>query len=149
MIGVTEAHPSMGRLHCVLMSVEGFVLCDATWDGTLHVARGVGPFASPDLVMGMVRDIRLMLFSPQGTPEAGMVGGRQTCRYRTGGIVTDVAAGREGAVDVAVYEGDRLWRSVRFSRLRGDGLPGRMELDARGAFGYSLLLDLIEAEPVR
>ena len=78
MIGVTEALPSSGRLRCVLMSVEGLVLCDATYDGKLVILRGIGPFSNPDMVMGMVRDIRFMLFAPAGVPaEIGLARGRQ------------------------------------------------------------------------
>jgi hypothetical protein len=150
MIGVTEARPAAGTLRCVLMSVEGLVLCDATYDGKLSVHRGIGPFASPDMVMGMVRDIRLMLFAPAGAPaERGRAAGGPTCRYRSDGTVTDVTCRTDGTHDVALYDGGKRTRTVRFSRLRADGLPGRIELEARGAIGYSLLLDLIEAEPAR
>ena len=147
MIGVTEARPGTRRLHCVLMSVEGLVLCDAVYDGKLTVTRGIGPFSSPDMVMGMVRDISLMLFAPSGNAEAGTIAGARTCRYRSGEIVTDVSPGPGGTIDLALYAGGTRSRTVRFSRLRGDGLPSRMELAASGVLGYSLLLDLIEAEP--
>jgi hypothetical protein len=150
MIGVTEARPEKGSIHCVLMSVEGLVLCDAVYDGKLTITRGIGPFSSPDMVMGMVRDIRLMLFAPAGAPaETGTVAGARTCRYRSGDDVTDVSPGPDGSVDLVFYSGGRRSRTARFSRLRGDGLPGRVELEARGAVGYTLLLDLIEAGPVQ
>jgi len=147
MIGVTEARPGTRRLHCVLMSVEGLVLCDALYDGKLTVIRGIGPFSSPDMVMGMVRDISLMLFAPVGEAETGTVAGARTCRYRSGEDVTDISPGMGGTIDLALYAAGTRSRTVRFSRLRGDGLPARMELAAHGVPGYSLLLDLIEAEP--
>lgn len=150
MIGVTEAMPSSGRLRCVLMSVEGLVLCDATYDGKLAILRGIGPFSNPDMVMGMVRDTSFMLFAPAGAPPViGMVRGRRTCRYRSGGDVTDISPAPAGTADVVLYSGDRKARTARFSRIRGDGLPGRIELEAHGVIGYSLLLDLLEAEPLR
>jgi hypothetical protein len=149
MIGVTEAWPGTRRLHCVLMSIEGLVLCDAVYDGKLTVTRGIGPFASPDMVMGMVRDIGLMLFAPTGSAEVGTVAGVRTCRYRSGGDVTDVTPGPGGNAELVLYAGGTRSRTVRFSRVRGDGLPARIELEAGGVPGYSLLLDLIEAEPAR
>ncbi len=150
MIGVTWALPAAGRLRCVLMSVEGLVLCDATYDGKLVIKRGIGPFSSPDMVMGMVRDIRLMLFGPAGAPaEVGLTGGMPTCRYRSDEGVTDVSSRPDGTVDVVLFTGERKARTARFSRMRGDGLPGRIELKAHGPIGYSLLLDLIEAEQAR
>lgn len=150
MIGVTEASPSAGRLHCVLMSVEGLVLSDAVYDGKLVIRRGIGPFSNPDMVMGMVRDIRLILFAPAGSPAGtGLACGRPTCRYGSGGEVTDVSAGTGGSVDLVQYAGGTRSRTVRFSRMRGDGIPARIELTSRGPIGYSLLLDLIEAEEMR
>jgi hypothetical protein len=132
------------------MSVEGLVLCDATFDGKLVIERGIGPFSNPDMVMGMVRDIRLMLFAPAGTPgEVGLAGGTPTCRYRSDEGVTDIASRPDGTVNLVLYEGERKARTVRFSRMRGDSLPGRIELHAHGAPGYSLLLDLIEAESLK
>jgi hypothetical protein len=149
MIGVTEARPGTRRLHCVLMSIEGLVLCDAEYDGKLTVTRGIGPFSSPDMVMGMVRDISLMLFAPAGTAESGTIAGAHTCRYTSGADVTDVSTGSGGSVELVYYAGGTRSRTVRFSRMRGDGLPARIELAASGVPGYSLLLDLIEAEPAR
>jgi hypothetical protein len=150
MIGVTEALPAAGRLRCVLMSVEGLVLCDATYDGKLSITRGIGPFSNPDLVMGMVRDIRFILFAPPGAPDGvGLANDRPTCRYRSGADFTDISPASDGTVDAVLYSGERKARTARFSRIRDDGLPCRIELEARGAVGYSLLLDLLEAEPAR
>jgi hypothetical protein len=149
MIGVTEAVPGRGRLHCVLMSVEGLVLCDATYDGKLSITRGIGPFSNPGMVMGMVRDIQLMLFAPDGPAETGMVAGARACRYSSSEVVTDVSPGPDGTVDLVRYESNTRSRTARFSRMRADGLPGRIELQAHGAVGYTLLLDLIEAGPAR
>jgi hypothetical protein len=151
MIGITMAWPDTGRLHCTLMSIEGLVLLDAEYDGKLVVNRGIGPLASPDLVMGMIRDIRLILFRPAGTmAEAGTLGdGSPVCRYRSGSGVADVVTGKE-AVEIHTYGGaSGLERSVRFFDFRGDGMPGKIELESRGAFGYTLRLDLLEAERVR
>ena len=152
MIGVTLASPDTGRLRCTLMSIEGLVLLDADFDAKLVINRGIGPLADPDLVMGMVRDIRLMLFRPAGAlVEAGTLpDGNGLCRYRTDEGTVDVMTKTEGGIEILSYDSSlKRSRTVRFSDFRIDGLPRRIELSADGLFHYSLRLDLIEAEPVR
>lgn len=152
LIGVTVAFPDSGRLRCTLMSIEGLVLLDADYDGKLVIKRGIGPLADPALVMGMIRDIRLMLFRPAGScAEAGTLdGGNGMCRYRTDEGTVDVMTRSGGGFEVVSYDSSlKPSRTVRLSDFRADGLPRRIELAASGMFGYSLRLDLIEAEQVR
>ncbi|OHD66548.1 MAG: hypothetical protein A2176_02120 [Spirochaetes bacterium RBG_13_51_14] len=152
MIGITVAAADTGRLRCTLMSIEGLVLLDADYDGALVINRGIGPLASPDLVMGMIRDIKLMLFRPAGAvAEIGALhDGSGICRYRTDGGMLDVVLMNGGDTEVLSYDSSsRVSRTVRFSDFRSDGIPRRIELSATGLFSYSLRLDLIEAEQVR
>jgi hypothetical protein len=152
MIGVTVAYPDSGRLRCTLMSIEGLVLLDAEYDAKLVIKRGIGPLADPDLVMGMIRDIRLMLFRPSGPcAEAGTLeGGNALCRYRADEGTVDVMMRKDGGIGVVSYGSSlKPSRTLLLSGLRADGLPRRIDLAASGAFGYSLRLDLIDAERVR
>jgi hypothetical protein len=152
MIGVTVASPDTGRLRCTLMSIEGLVLLDADYDAKLVIKRGIGPLSDPELVMGMIRDIRLMLFRPAGScTEAGTLnGGNGMCRYRADEGIVDVMTRTDGGVDVMSYDASlKRSRTVRLADFRTDGLPGRIDLTASGLFSYSLRLDLIEAEQVR
>jgi hypothetical protein len=149
MIGVTVASPETGRLRCTLMSIEGLVILDADYDAKLDIKRGIGPLADPDLVMGMIRDIRLMLFRPAGSCiEAGLIdGGSAACRFRVEEGMVDVITRTDGGVDIVSYDASQKpSRTVRLSDFRADGLPRRIELTASGLFSYSLKLDLIEAE---
>lgn len=151
MIGVSLASPDNGTIHSTLMSIEGLVLLDAVYDSKLVINRGIGPLAKPELVMGMIRDIRLMLFAPRGTvTEAGTLrDGSEACRYHSDEGDVVVILSTSGITEVRSYDrSSQLLRTVRFMKCRADGIPERIELTASGLFGYSLRLDLIEAEPV-
>jgi hypothetical protein len=152
MIGISAAEPDTGRIRCTLMSIEGLVLLDAEYDAKLIIRRGIGPLASPGLVAGMLRDIRLILFRPAGTvADAGTLGdGSRACRYRTDEGVVDVIMKEGGAVELIAYDRYlRVTRRVLFSGSRKMGMPENIRLIASGTFGYTLDLDLIEAEPAR
>jgi len=152
MIGVSAAEPDTGRIRCTLMSIEGLVLLDAEYDARLVINRGIGPLASPDMVMGMLRDIRLILFRPAGSPvSAGMLpDGDRVCRYRAGEGMTDLVMRQGGTVELVLYDGSsKVVRRVRFSGERRNGMPANVRLSAPGMFGYTLDLDLVEAEPLR
>ncbi len=152
MIGVTVASSRTGGLQSTLMSIEGLVLLDAEYGPPLVVNRGIGPLARPDLVAGMMRDIRLILFAPQGSlEEAGaLAGGGRACRYRSENSSVYVILNADGSVEIRSYDGSsRLLRRVRFLKRRSDGIPARVDLESTGIVGYSLRLDLIEAEKIR
>jgi hypothetical protein len=62
----------------------------------------------------------------------------------------DVMTRSGGGFEVVSYDSSlKPSRTVRLDNFRADGLPRRIELAASGMFGYSLRLDLIEAEQVR
>jgi hypothetical protein len=152
MIGVTIASADTGTLHSTLMAIEGLVLLDAEYDGSLVINRGIGPLAQPDLVMGMMRDIRLMLFVPPGTlAEAGVLeDGNRACRYRSDDGDVFIITKASGDVELRAYDrSSRLLRTVRFMGIRPGGIPKKIELESAGMIGYSLRLDLIEADRVR
>jgi hypothetical protein len=152
MIGVTIASSGRGKLHSTLMSIEGLVLLDAEYDGSLVINRGIGPLARPDLVMGMIRDIRLILFAPAGTlAEAGTLkDGSGACRYRSDDGDSFLIMKKTGEIELRSYDrSSRLLRTVRFTGFRPGGIPRSIELESAGMIGYSLRMDLVEAEKVR
>ena len=152
MMGVSVVSSKTGSLRCSLLSIEGLVLMDAEYDGGLTIRRGIGPFGSRDFVMGVIRDIRLMLFRPPGDPKTGLTrDGRFTARYRVDGGTVDLVTGRTGNnVELYLYDASNsVTRTVRFGPPREDGIPRTMELEARSPARYSLQLELIEAEPVK
>jgi hypothetical protein len=147
MIGVSDASP-LDKVHCTLMTIEGLVLLDAEYDGALAIKRGIGPFTSEDFVTGVIRDMGLVLFQPEGMAETGLdEEGEEVCRYRSEEGVTDEILKRDGTVELRRYDASlNLARVVTFKKLRRDGIPGRIELEGYGMVRYSLELDLIEAE---
>lgn len=152
MIGISAAEPSSGRIRCTLMSIEGLVLLDASYDTKLVINRGIGPLASPDLVMGMLRDIRLILFRPDGAAiDAGTLrDGSRASRFRSGDGVIDIIIQEDGAIELIAYnQSSKVTRRVHFSGARANGEPGNIRLTASGMYGYTLDLDLIESEPLR
>jgi hypothetical protein len=152
MIGVSVASPEDGGIRCTLMSIEGFVFLDASYDGKLAVNRGIGPFKSEDLVMGMIRDIKLILFPPRGVvSETGSFrDGSSICRYLSDEGVTDVVIKDDGTAEIHVFDKDlNRIRFVVLGRQGSNGIPARIELKGYGQYQYALEIDLIEAEPVR
>ncbi|TFH40027.1 MAG: hypothetical protein E4G96_08240 [Chrysiogenales bacterium] len=149
MIGVIAFDTASGRIRCSLMSIEGLVFLDAEHNGSLVIHRAVGPLSSPDFIMGMIGDIRIMLFAPDGTRvESGRLrDGSPVSRYRTERGMTDLIWRENGETEVAVYGPSQgRERSVRFSAGRRNGVPEKIEFSASGTFGYSLRLDLLDAE---
>jgi len=151
-LGVVLVDPQADSLHCVLMTPEGFVLLDAVDNQGMAMQRGLPPFDSPAFAAGMLADIRLMLFPPQGPlkDRGRLENGAAICRYSDDeGKMTDVITGEADRREIRQYDASGfLQRVVRLSEAGQPGIYGKIELDAAGS-GYSLQLTLLEAEPLR
>ena len=154
MLGLTVMSSPGRSCRSVLMTLEGFVVFDAEYDGRLSVHRALPPFDSPHFAEGLMEDIRLVFFAPEGPVVARgtLNGGVPVRRYRP-------PAG--GTVDLELLPGDdwrirrydaseTLTRTVRATHGRGDqnGFPQTVELTAAGGQDYRLTMTLIEAVPV-
>jgi len=158
MLGVTIISPETGTVRCVMMTLEGFVLFEAVYDGKVIIKRAVPPFDSLGFARGLMDDIRLIFFKPEGLlTEAGIAGdGASRCRFKNKeGMVTDVLMKKDGGWGIRRYNRwSTLIRSVDAydCEYRSDHaevkVPGRLELIAHGSGGYSLRLELIEGELV-
>ena len=148
LIGVTELSSDPERIHAVMMTVEGLVLFDALFDGNLTLNRGVAPFDSREFAEGLMNDIRLMFFKPEGIPvEAGLTEeGFQVCRYRVSddGIV-DVMVRPDGKMEIRKYHNDRLACMVA---SESNPIPEKIAFAAYAPAGYRLDLRLISAEQI-
>ncbi|HIJ41151.1 MAG TPA: hypothetical protein HPP90_08755 [Deltaproteobacteria bacterium] len=142
-------------MHCVIMTVEGFVLFDATYDQGVHVERGIPPFESKAFAEGLMRDITLIFFRPSGklTGSALSADGGLICRYETGSeTVEDVLVNVDDSWNIRQYRNGELERFITAGGDRTDGkkddpfIPLQLELTAYGEYGYSLHLRLIEAK---
>jgi len=158
MIGVTRIQRMPEKIRCIMMTVEGFVLFDAEYDQKLVIHRAVAPFDAIDFARGVIADIRLMFLPPRGLlVESGRLkNGIHDCRYQNKEIGTvDVQSGFGDRWEIHQYnDSHKLMRSIVAFLDAGStvssahSIPIRLELTAHGRYGYSLLMDLIEARPL-
>ena len=83
-MGVTVISPEERKIESVIMTIEGFVFLDAYYDQKVVINRGIPPFDSIDFARGMMDDIKLIFFKPEGgLIESGMSDdGSYLCRYK-------------------------------------------------------------------
>lgn len=157
MMGVTRIYPEKKKIHCIMMTIEGLVLFDALYDGKIIINRGIPPFDSDDFAKGMISDLRLIFFQPEGRCiEAGVSDiGDWICRYQTDEKTTvDVLIHFDKGWTISRYLHHRLRRTIQayFGKdsdlTTKNKIPDRLELIARGGQKYSLGLKLVEAESI-
>jgi hypothetical protein len=146
---------SRSRTHrSVIMTIEGFVVFDGEYDRRLIVHRALPPFDSPHFAGGLMDDIRLFFFEPEGPMiSAGVLeNGAFVCRHAdTGGGFVDVERRRDRTWAVRRYSpAERLTRAVRAGPSPGadSGFPATIELEAFGSRNYRLVMTLVEAVAV-
>lgn len=142
--GVIQLSSGDARIHCVLMTLDGFVLFEAVDDGLISIKRAVGPFDHPALARGLMADIRLMFFPPPGgiTACGRFADTRQGCRFQPpDGEVVDVTVDDGGWRIVQLSPP----RSITASAIDPNGLAGKMILAAGGDAAYQLTITLIDA----
>jgi hypothetical protein len=159
LIGITVLSSQTGSIHSVLMTLEGLVLFDAQYDDRVVINRGIPPFDSMDFARGLINDIILMFFPPDGQLlKSGIFAdGSWVCRYKTNdNKVVDVITTGNGSWEIREYSDDfALTRSVRaYPDPQGNGekqksVPGKLVLTVYGPSEYSLTLELIEARGSR
>ena len=153
MLGLTVMSSPGRSCRSVLMTLEGFVVFDGESDGRLTVHRALPPFDSPHFADGLMEDIRLVFFAPEGPVVArgALAGGGPVRRYRLpdGGTVdVELLPGADWLI--RRYDAsERLTRTVRARHGTGDqhGFPESIELAAFGGQDYRLTMTLLEAVP--
>jgi hypothetical protein len=152
-IGVTVADPSTRFVSCAIITAEGMVLFEAEsgQDG-IKVNRALPPFDSEIFAKNMIEDIKLFFFTPEGKirSRGSLPDGSTACRYlEENGDWIDVIENKSTGAEVKRYSSsDSLKRHVRFYK-KTKNVYQRIELQAHEAFDYSLLMALIEAQPVK
>ena len=160
MTGVAVIDSDARSIHSVMMTVEGLVVLDAVYaDGRLTLNRGVPPFDSKSFARGMMADIRLIFFKPEGKPET--VGtteeGKPACRYDAGPDRTIFIAvdPETGDWTLRRYRGRRLARTVKAEAGEdstagaGAPVPKRLTLTAHGFHRpYTLTMTLQKGERI-
>jgi hypothetical protein len=99
----------------------------------------------------MMEDVRLILLAPQGRlSSAGILeDGSTICRYDgSQGKIIDVILHQDNSWEIGVYSNSyETIRRVNASSVK-DWIPSLVKLTAFDSWDYSLLLTLINAEPV-
>jgi hypothetical protein len=152
--GVSLVSAESGSIHFILMTIEGIVVFDARYDREIRIQRAIRPFDNERFARGLLNDLRLAFFRPEGALiETGTLpDGSYVCRYQQP---------HRGVMDI-VRNSDHYWQVQQYGRwftekrtldiffsdnFRFDGFqaPSRLKLTAGGYSGYTLDMDLIEA----
>jgi len=151
LMGVTLVDPRAAAVQSVMMTLEGFVLFDGTYDKKVRVDRAVPPFDKPEFAKNMLDDVRLLYLAPEGRPmHAGTLkDGAVICRYiGTQYPVMDVIVHRDGSWEIDGYsESEEAKRRIKAGSVK-NGIPETIELKAYEAWDYTLRMRLISAETV-
>lgn len=158
MIGIIVISPRVKTIQCVIMTIEGFVVFDALYDKNIVIHRSLHPFDSINFSKGLMNDLKLIFFKPNGQfLGLGMSeNGKHFCRYRNNnGMTTDICTSQNGKWTIRQYNrNSQLSRTVKASMgshqflANQTMIPTRLELTAYGRAGYRLVIDLIEAKPL-
>jgi len=152
-IGVTLADPSTRFVSCAIITAEGMVLFEAeSGPGALRVNRALPPFDSMDFAKNMIENIKLIFFAPEGQiqKKGNLPDGAVACRYHEeNGDWIDVITDKSEGTAIKRYSSvGVLKRQVKFNKTAGN-IYQNIELQANETFNYSLLMTLIDAEPVK
>lgn len=147
--GVIVLSPADASVHCVLMTLEGFVLFEAVDNGTVSVKRAFGPFGNDNFAKGIMEDIRFLFLEPTGgVVAAGKFEDRTDgCRYRsTRNRTVDLFELADGGFRMQQYDqSGSLLRTATAGVPGPDGLSHRLTLEAGGGLSYRLSMTLVEA----
>ncbi|HVO66062.1 MAG TPA: hypothetical protein VMT12_06220 [Syntrophales bacterium] len=150
-VGVTVIDPASETIHSAIMTIEGFVLFDAQYEKEMRVNRAVPPFNTKNFAEHLMKDIRLILLAPQGRlSKAGLLeDGSTICRYdENQGRIIDVIVHQDSSWEIGLYSDSyETIRRVNASSIK-NRIPTLVRLTAFDTRDYTLLLRLINAEPV-
>jgi len=137
------------------MSLEGFVFFEARQDKEIVISRAIFPFDKKEFAEGLMRDIRLIFFKPDGPlVDSGVLENNSPiCRYQSSdGRIIDIITSSDNTWEIRQYSEDlRLSRTIKAGSLRKEDpsdqwpLPGRLELISHGSPGYKLTMTLVDA----
>jgi len=149
-LGVVATDDAGSGFEAVMLAPEGFTLFDATYSPSgVQVHRAVPPLDASGFGRIMLDDIRLLLLTPDGPLiEVGESESRAaTCRWqRADGKVVEAMLHSPGKTRVRLYADGELSREALLLGTGRQRFAREMQLQAYGAVGYRLQLQLIETE---
>lgn len=117
----------------------------------LKINRALPPFESADFAKNMIEDIKLIFFAPEGKIQnkGNLSNGVTVCRYlEENGDWIDVIENKTEGAEIRRYSSAGiLKRRIKFKT--GGNIYQSIELQANEQINYSLLMNLIEAQPVK
>ncbi|MCU0582160.1 MAG: hypothetical protein MUF26_06880 [Syntrophales bacterium] len=139
-LGIVKLDPDKGVIHCVIMTIEGFVLFDARYQQTVTVDRAVYPFDSPEFAKSMMADIRLIFFPPKAVD--------LVFKAKLNGYQAKLNGyHRQHGWIIRQYDvSDHLSGQVKAGALNPEGIPEKIELSRNKYPGYTLTMTLLQAE---
>jgi len=150
-IGITLADPATRFVSCAIVTAEGMVLFEAEAIPLLRVIRALPPFDSKNFAENMINDIKLIFFAPEGNirTKGNLSDGANICRWQEkSGDWIDVIARLPEGIEINRYSAYGSWqRKIKLIRT-AENVYQSIELMAKETFNYSLIMTLIEAEPI-
>lgn len=151
LIGVTVVDPATRFVSCAIITAEGIVLFEAESGTALEVNRALPPFDSNNFAQNMIDDIKLIFFTPVGNirTKGTFSDGAAVCRWREkSGDWIDVIARQQEGIEINKYSAyGSPERRIKLNR-NAENVYQSIELKAKETFNYSLVMTLIEAEPI-
>lgn len=152
-IGITLADPATRSFSCAIVTAEGMSLFEAeSGQETIRIKRALPPFKSEDFAKNMMEDIKLIFLAPEGKlhDKGYLPDGSKACRYlQNSGDWIDVMDHPSDGIQIKRYlSSGKLKRHILFDAT-AKNIYQRIELHAYEIFDYSLLMNLIEAQPVK
>lgn len=156
MIGVTLLDQDQRNAHCVLMTLEGFVIFEGIYNDRIIVKRAVPPFDKPGFSKGLMDDIALVFFKPDKKDDPRPVrfqSGDSGCRHTTPNhqVIDLVLRSESSWKRLKFNKNGKLLRTVEAKVSDGQdrtvalNLPETIVLTANDSAGYRLVLKQIEA----
>jgi hypothetical protein len=153
-MGLTVISSRQQTARSVIMTAEGLVVFDGEYDQQLIVHRAFAPFDSSEFARGLMDDIRLIFFKPNGPiVEFGKSGNDSTvCRHKIpDGRFIDITLNQDGTWELRRYSpGLRITRTVKAPAVKwkNTDFPESIILNAQGNQHYKLNMTLVEAVAV-
>jgi len=150
LLGVTKGDPAGRRLHTVLLTPEGFILFEAEQrQGEISVLKAVAPFDSPAFSRGLMEDVTLLFFPPEGWPSTSGrgEGGAVFCRWQgSDGFRAEITLSTIRKISLRDRHGD-LAKEVLLTPPFVNGLASQTELLVYKPASYRLKMTLLQGTP--
>jgi hypothetical protein len=150
LLGVTKGDPAGRMLHTVLLTPEGFILFEAEQHGgTMSVLKAVAPFESPAFARGLMEDVTLLFFPPEGQPSkwGRTPDGAILCQWESpDGSRREIALSTARKISLRDKHG-HLAKEALLMAPFVKGLACQMELRAYKPAPYMLKMTLLPGTP--